>query len=342
MMHEPIEQFGPERLDVPYFFTLSRYDQVRALESLIFASDDPLTTRAMHRVLVLEDPTQELPGQQQLPLDGEPHAEQDRQREPFNVPLAYFDALVDEINDDLERADRPFRVVRIAGGYQYATTPQHGQLVQRLLKARNRKRLSQAALETLAIIAYRQPITKAEIEAIRGVNVSEVVNSLVEKQLVAMVGRSETIGKPLLYGTTEDFLRIFGLNDLSDLPKLREIDDLLKTTTTLIDMDDELVVKTDHKTLRRQLAALLESGRPQEDAPEGAEPLEPLAIDQDQAEASWHHSMEHEAEDGLVTDPEPGTWEEDAAAIDSAIDQISPMNPESATDDDQDLENPKN
>lgn len=342
MMHEPIEQFGPERLDVPYFFTLSRYDQVRALESLIFASDDPLTTRAMHRVLVLEDPTQELPGQQQLPLDGEPHAEQDRQREPFNVPLAYFDALVDEINDDLERADRPFRVVRIAGGYQYATTPQHGQLVQRLLKARNRKRLSQAALETLAIIAYRQPITKAEIEAIRGVNVSEVVNSLVEKQLVAMVGRSETIGKPLLYGTTEDFLRIFGLNDLSDLPKLREIDDLLKTTTTLIDMDDELVVKTDHKTLRRQLAALLESGRPQEDAPEGAEPREPLAIDQDQAEASWHHSMEHEAEDGLVTDPEPGTWEEDAAAIDSAIDQISPMNPESATDDDQDLENPKN
>lgn len=347
MMHEPIEQFGPERLDVPYFFTLSRYDQVRALESLIFASDDPLTTRAMHRILVLEDPTQELPGQQQLPLDGEPHAEQERQREPFNVPLSHFDALVDEINDDLERADRPFRVVRIAGGYQYATTPQHGQLVQRLLKARNRKRLSQAALETLAIIAYRQPITKAEIEAIRGVNVSEVVNSLVEKQLVAMVGRSETIGKPLLYGTTEDFLRIFGLNDLSDLPKLREIDDLLKTTTTLIDMDDELVVKTDHKTLRRQLAALLESGRPQEDAPEDAEPP---AMDQDQAEAQWHHSMEHEAEDGLVNDPEPGTWEDDADAIehaiddaiDSAVDEISPVNPEPASDDDRDLENPKN
>jgi hypothetical protein len=219
--------------------------------------------------------------------------------------------------------------------------------VQRLLKARNRKRLSQAALETLAIIAYRQPITKAEIEAIRGVNVSEVVNSLVEKQLVAMVGRSETIGKPLLYGTTEDFLRIFGLNDLSDLPKLREIDDLLKTTTTLIDMDDELVVKTDHKTLRRQLAALLESGRPQEDAPEDAEPP---AMDQDQAEAQWHHSMEHEAEDGLVTDPEPGTWEDDADAIehaiddaiDSAVDEISPMNPEPASDDDQDLENSKN
>lgn len=107
-------------------------------------------------------------------------------------------------------------------------------------------------------MAYRQPITKAEIEAIRGVNSGEVVNSLVEKQLVSIVGRSEAIGKPLLYGTTDEFMRIFGLNSMSDLPKLREIDDLLKTTTTLIETDESYSVKTDHKTLRKQLAILME------------------------------------------------------------------------------------
>lgn len=332
-MSDQIDITPDERLDIPYFFTLSRFDQLRALESLIFASDDPLTTRAMHRILVLEDPSQDVPGQQELPLDGEQPPPPPRT--PFEVPKGYFDALVDEINDDLERTDRPFRIVRIAGGYQFATTPQHGSLVQRLLKARNRKRLTQAAMETLAIIAYRQPITKAEIEAIRGVNTGEVVNSLVEKQLVAMVGRAESLGKPLLYGTTDEFLRIFGLNALSDLPKLREIDDLIKTTTTLIDMDDELVVRTDHKTLRKQLAALLESGEGASmDRSEG-----PSAEPEANSGAYWHHSMEHEAEEGLVSDPEPGTWEEDAAAEERAIEDL-PTPPEpGTTNSESELEN---
>lgn len=254
-----IEQEQPAlRLNVPYFFTLERADQRHALESLIFASEEPLTVRMMHRILVLEDPTQEVPGQQTLPLDGEVSVE--LPRKTFDVRQGYFDDLVDEINTDLESTERPFRILKVAGGYQFATTPQHGQLVQRLLKSRSRKRLTQAALETLAIIAYRQPITKVEVDAIRGVNAGEVVNSLVEKGLVVMVGRSETPGKPLLYGTTEEFLRIFGLNSLSDLPKLREIDDLLKTTTTILDMDEGVRVTTDHKTLRRQLALLLDGG----------------------------------------------------------------------------------
>jgi len=257
-MNDPIEEIVPTDLSIPYFFTLSRYDQLRALESLIFASDDPLTARAIKRVLVDEDPTQEVPGQQELPLDGELKPEPVASRPVFEVQTGYFDELVDEINDELEKTDRPFRIVKIAGGFQFATTPQHGQLVQRLLKAKNRKRLTQAALETLAIIAYRQPITKAEIEAIRGVNSGEVVNSLVEKQLVSIVGRSEAIGKPLLYGSTDEFMRIFGLNSMSDLPKLREIDDLLKTTTTMIESDESYSVTTDHRTLRKQLAILMD------------------------------------------------------------------------------------
>ncbi|MBU3699791.1 MAG: SMC-Scp complex subunit ScpB [Candidatus Kapabacteria bacterium] len=268
-----IEQEAFERdittRELPYFFTLDRTEQCGALEALIFASEEPLTGRALHRILVQEDPSQQSPGQQPLPLEGEPVAEPPAVTVPaFDVPKGFFDELVEQINEDLGRSNRPYRIVKIAGGFQFATTPQHGILVQRLLKAKNRRRLTQAALETVAIIAYRQPITKGEIDAIRGVNSGEVVNSLVEKQLVAMVGRSEAPGKPLLYGTTEEFLRVFGLNSLADLPKLREIDDLLKTTTTMIDMEDSVSIQTDHRTLRKQLAILLETNQAGDQADE--------------------------------------------------------------------------
>lgn len=307
--HEQLER-AVEQRELPYFFTLDRSEQLHALEALIFASEEPLTNRMLHRLLVLEDPSQQVPGQQQLPLEGEQaQAVPETVVPTFDVPKEYFDELVEEINDQLERVERPYRIVKIAGGFQFATTPAHGQLVQRLLKAKNRRRLTQAALETVAIIAYRQPITKAEIDAIRGVNSGEVVNSLVEKQLVAMVGRAETLGKPLLYGTTEEFLRVFGLNDMSDLPKLREIDDLIKTTTTMIDLDDSISIKTDHRTLRKQLALLLDGDSAQSDSSAG--------ISQEATSgAYWHHSMENEAEQGLVEDPEPGTWENDQPASD--------------------------
>lgn len=302
--HEQLER-AVEQRELPYFFTLERQEQLHALEALIFASEEPLTNRMLHRLLVLEDPSQQAPGQQQLPLEGDQQQAAPESVVPtFDVPKEFFDELVEEINDELERVERPYRIVKIAGGFQFATTPAHGQLVQRLLKAKNRRRLTQAALETVAIIAYRQPMTKAEIDAIRGVNSGEVVNSLVEKQLVAMVGRAETIGKPLLYGTTEEFLRVFGLNDISDLPKLREIDDLIKTTTTMIDLDDSISIKTDHRTLRKQLALLLDG-----DAPSASE--DTLSSTEATSGAYWHHSMENEAEQGLVEDPEPGTWEHD-------------------------------
>lgn len=270
-MTEIENQTPNDQYDIPYFFTLERYDQRRALESLIFASEEPLTLRMINRILVYEEAPTDVPGQQALPLDTEPTLPQEEERKPFEIPKGYFDGLVDEINDELEKSDRPFRIVKIAGGFQFATTPQHGQLVQRLVKARSRRRLTQAALETLAIIAYRQPITKVEVDAIRGVNSGEVVNSLTEKGLIAMVGRSEAPGKPLLYGTTDEFFRVFGLNALSDLPKLREIDDLMKTATTIIDIDDAFTISTDHRTLRRQIALLLEEQEQSEELPRGQE-----------------------------------------------------------------------
>jgi segregation and condensation protein B len=262
--------------ELPYFFTLDRSEQIRALEALIFASEEPLSNRSLHRLLVLEDPTQQDPGQQQLPLDGEAPAVLEVVLPTFDVPKGFFEELVDEINDDLERSSRPYRVVKIAGGFQFATTPQHGNLVQRLLKAKNRKRLTQAAMETIAIIAYRQPITKGEIDAIRGVNAGEVVNSLVEKQLVAMVGRAETPGKPLLYGTTE-------------------IDDLLKTTTTMIDMDETISIQTDHRTLRKQLALLLDGDQ----APTSEE-----SVTEATSGAYWEQASDTTVEAGDATDDE--------------------------------------
>jgi segregation and condensation protein B len=269
----------------------------------------------LHRILVLEDPSHQSPGQQALPLEGETTTPAAELVVPsFDVPKGYFDELVEEINTNLETAARPYRIVKIAGGFQFATTPQHGMLVQRLLKAKNRKRLTQAALETVAIIAYRQPITKGEIDAIRGVNSSEVVNSLVEKGLAGMVGRSESPGKPLLYGTSEEFLRVFGLNSLSDLPKLREIDDLLKTTTTMIDTDESFSIQTDHRTLRKQLALLLEGELP---TAGGASP----ASSQDTTEATSGAYWETSSDDSEDVAEEADTTPVDEATI-APIDEI--------------------
>ena len=206
----------------PYFLTLERSKQCKALEALIFASDDPLTARDLFRFLILEDFNQ----QTTVTDNGEEPAAQEDLWGTFTPE--YFDELIGDINQDLDFSSRPFRIVNVGGGFQFATTPQYGEYVQRLLKSKSRRRLSQAALETLAIIAYKQPTTRSEIDAIRGVNSGEVVNALLEKNLVTISGRAETIGKPLLYSTTEEFLRVFGINKLSDLPKLREIEESME------------------------------------------------------------------------------------------------------------------
>jgi segregation and condensation protein B len=171
--------------------------------------------------------------------------------------LALVHELVTEINAELEQTGRAFRIVLVAAqaeakseknekgdktskeaasmGYQFATTAKHGELLSRLVKSKSKKRLSQAALETLAIVAYRQPVSKPELEVIRGVNSSEVINKLLEKNLVTIVGRAETVGKPLLYGTTDEFLRLFGLRSLDGLPKPRELEELMENRADIIE-----------------------------------------------------------------------------------------------------------
>jgi len=127
------------------------------------------------------------------------------------------------LNARYEQAGAAFRIEKIAGGYQMLTLPEYHDVLGRLFQTRSESRLSQAALETLAIVAYRQPVIRADVEAIRGVACGEVLRGLVEKQLVKIVGRAEVLGRPMLYGTTRRFLAVFGLANLEDLPKVAEL-----------------------------------------------------------------------------------------------------------------------
>ncbi len=129
-------------------------------------------------------------------------------------------AAIDELNEQYESGGRAFRAQQVAGGWQLYTQPDFAPLLNRLHAAHRESKLSQPALETLSIIAYRQPIMRAEIEAIRGVACGEVLRALLERRLVKIVGRAEQLGRPMLYGTTPQFLKVFGLPGLDALPSL--------------------------------------------------------------------------------------------------------------------------
>jgi len=132
------------------------------------------------------------------------------------------------LNQKYSENGNAFRILKIANGYLYATLETYAKYVGYLSSERAKRRLSQAALETLAIIAYKQPITKPELESIRGVNSDYILTTLLEKNLITIKGRAETVGRPLLYGTTEEFLKYFGLNNLTDLPKPRELEEIMQ------------------------------------------------------------------------------------------------------------------
>ncbi len=130
---------------------------------------------------------------------------------------------VDSLNGQYEQTGRSFRIVEIAGGYQMQTQPVYNEVISRLSASRRESHLSQAAMETLAVVAYRQPVLRADIEAIRGVACGDVLRGLMEKNLVRIAGRAEEIGRPILYGTTKHFLEVFGLADLKELPEVEQL-----------------------------------------------------------------------------------------------------------------------
>jgi segregation and condensation protein B len=172
------------------------------VEALIFASPDPLTPKALLKLL---------------------------DNEPKEDVLAALDALRQDY-------DRPggLQLVEVAGGFQIVTRPDLHEWVRRLFHERSTQKLSVAALETLAVIAYRQPITAIEITEIRGVNTSGVLNTLLERHLVKIVGRKQVVGRPFMYATTKEFLIRFGLKDLNDLPKVEDMAESLGIESSLL------------------------------------------------------------------------------------------------------------
>lgn len=131
--------------------------------------------------------------------------------------------LIYELKNEYWEAQKGIDIIEIANGYQMCTRYEYSAWVNRLKKQRRENKLSQSALESLAIIAYKQPITRIEIDNIRGVNSSGVIQTLLEKKLIKIMGRKEVPGKPLLYGTTSEFLKVFGLPNLSSLPQIDEL-----------------------------------------------------------------------------------------------------------------------
>lgn len=163
-----------------------------AVEALLFASERPLT-----------------PEEMKAAFEGD-------------VTAADIREQIEALRSEYEAQERGFKVYEIAGGFQLASDIRFAEILKRFYQSREKKKLSQAGLETLSVIAYRQPVTRAEIEAIRGVNVDGAVRTLMDRGLIRIAGRKEVPGRPLIYGTTQEFLEHFGLKSIQDLPPLSE------------------------------------------------------------------------------------------------------------------------
>jgi segregation and condensation protein B len=178
-------------------------------------------------------------------------------------PVASIREAIEALNADYEAANRSFRIERVAGGLQVLTLPDYAADIARLKGVRQQSRLSQAALETLAIIAYRQPILRADLESIRGVASGEVLRGLMERRLVRIAGRAEEVGRPMLYGTTREFLEVFGLATLDDLPQAKELRPAApappKKKEAVVEVEDEVEPDPEPKTAIEETAAEAQS-----------------------------------------------------------------------------------
>lgn len=156
-----------------------------------------------------------------------------------NFERAQLRKCLKELVEEWEEFGRGFLLSEIAGGFQFRTDPRYSEDISNYNKKVKKFRLSRAALEVTAIIAYKQPVTRVEIESIRGVDSSGVINVLMERRVVEIKGRKEVIGKPFLYGTTSEFLEVFGLKSLNDLPTLKELDEITQNLEPAITPEPE-------------------------------------------------------------------------------------------------------
>lgn len=207
--------------------TESNYHSV--VEALLFASDTPLPLNKLKAVL-------------------------DR------LPADKIKSIIQELNRKYEENNQSFVIREIAGGYQMYTQPEYAPWINQLYSLRRAQRLSQAGLETLAIIAYRQPVVKSTIDQIRGVDCGGVLHTLLERKFITISGREESVGRPLIYGTTKEFLVYFGFKDLKDLPKIEELESLLqakKSKESSTFSPQEIEERKDDLNLERSLVTEL-------------------------------------------------------------------------------------
>ena len=143
----------------------------------------------------------------------------------FDIDKPTLKKIINQLIDYFKEDSRGLQIIEIGESYQISTKPQYYEYIEKLLKPKANTALSQASLETLSIIAYKQPVTKAKIDEIRGVKSDSCIASLADRNLIKELGRQETPGRPILYGTAENFLRLFGLKTLDDLPSIRKVDE---------------------------------------------------------------------------------------------------------------------
>jgi len=170
------------------------------------------------------DPEHELPGKVEAALlTAERALSSAKLGEALGVSGKKIKQAIEQLNEQYAHTGRSFRIEPVAGGWKVLTLPQYANVLQSLHKRQSQQTLSPAALETLAVIAYKQPILRADLEAIRGVACGEVLRGLMDRHLVKITGRAEEIGRPMLYGTTKTFLEVFGLASLNDLPSVEQL-----------------------------------------------------------------------------------------------------------------------
>lgn len=173
------------------------------IEALIFASSDPMSWEKISAIIKESE-------------------------DELELNETVIKRIIDQLNERFEQNDLSFRIEKTGGGYTFVTQPRYHPWLSIYQHENAYRRLSQPAIETLAIVAYRQPITKPEVDSIRGVDSGYILRQLLEKLLVKVSGRADSVGKPLLYKTTTHFLKHFGINSVDELPKPREIDEILK------------------------------------------------------------------------------------------------------------------
>lgn len=184
-----------------------------SIEAVLLTSERPVSAQRLAEALGL------LPSGEDKPSEGETAPSRALRKGATDAVAK----AVEHLNGEYEKTGRSFRIEQIAGGYRFMTLPRFAQVIEAFKGSRAKSTLSHAALETLAIIAYKQPVTRAQLEAIRGVATGEVLRTLIDRRLVTIAGRAEELGRPLLYGTTKHFLELFGLSSIKDLPSVEEL-----------------------------------------------------------------------------------------------------------------------